>query len=68
MGNIFPSSRLAVLLRLLRSGSPESCLDAAQHLGVKQSPHKDHERAQPVPRSEGVLEVNDGEDEAEELS
>lgn len=39
-----PSS-FAALLRLLRFGSPERRLDAAQHLGVNQSSHKDHERA-----------------------
>lgn len=57
---------LCLLLFYVRP--PESCLDAAPHLSVHQSTHEDHSRAHPVPGSEGVLEINDGEDEADELS
>lgn len=48
--------------------STQSCLHAAQHLGVKHGAQKDHGRAHPVPDSEGILEVKDGENEADELS
>lgn len=59
-----PSLRLLVL-----DGRPtQSRPHAAPNLRVKQSAQEDHSRAHPVPGSEGVLEVNDGENKAEELS
>lgn len=61
-----PPSSLRFLF--LDVGSTQSRLHAAPHLCVKHSAQKDHARAQPVPGSEGVLEVKDGEDEADELS
>lgn len=48
-------------------GSAQSRPHAAPHLGVQQRAQEDHGRAHPVPGGEGVLEVQDGEDEAEEL-
>lgn len=60
-----PSSSLRSLL--LADESTQRGIHAAQHLRVQQRAHKDHGRAHPVPGSEGVLEVEDGEDEAEEL-
>lgn len=42
-------------------------MQAAVHLRVQQSSQEDHSRAHPVPGGEGVLEVKDGENEAEEL-
>lgn len=41
---------------------------AVPHLGVHQGAHEDKGSAQPVPACEGVLEVEDGEDEADELA
>ena len=55
-------------LCLLFLGAPQSRLYATPHLRVQQGAHEDHGCAHPVPGSEGVLEVKDGEDEAEELS
>lgn len=54
-------------LLLLCVGLSEDCPHAAPHLSVQQGAQEDHGRAHPVPGGEGVLEVDDGEDEAEEL-
>lgn len=42
--------------------------EAVPHLRVHESPHEDEGGAQPVPGREGVAEVEDGEDEADELA
>lgn len=55
-------------LCLLLLDAPQSGAGAAPHLRVQQGAREHHSRAQPVPGGEGVLEVKDGEDEAEELA
>lgn len=62
------SSSSSLCFLVLDVWSTQSRLNTAPHLRVQQSAYEDHGRAHPVPGSEGVLEVNDGEDEAEELS
>lgn len=52
---------------LLAKESAQRRVHAAQHLRVQQRAQKDHSCAHPMPGSEGVLEVEDGEDEAQEL-
>lgn len=54
---------LPVLLRLALCGS-----EVVPHLCVHQGPNEDKQGAQPVPKSERVLEVQDGKDEAHELA
>lgn len=56
------------LLFLLFNRSTERCSHTTQHLGVQQGAQEHHSCAQPVPHREGVLKIEDGEDEAEELS
>lgn len=58
----------SLCLLLLDVGAPQGGAGAAPHLRVQQSAGEHHGRAQPVPGGEGVLEVKDGEDEAEELA
>ena len=53
---------------LLNIWPTQSCPYAAPHLCVQQRTQEDHSCAHPVPGGERVLKVNDGEDEAEELS
>lgn len=55
-------------LLLLGVGTAQSRPHAVPHLRVEQGAQEDHRGAHPVPGGEGVLEVQDGEDEAEELS
>lgn len=62
------SSSSSLRLLLLDVGSTQSRLHAAPNLRVQQSAQEHHGCAHPVPGGEGVLEVEDGEDEAEELS
>lgn len=47
---------------------PQEGPEAVPHLGVHQGAHEDEGGAQPVPACEGILEVEDGEDEADELA
>lgn len=47
---------------------PQEGPQAVPHLGVHQGAHEDEGSAQPVPACEGILEVQDGEDEADELA
>lgn len=54
---------LVLLLRLPFCGS-----QVGPHLCVHEGPNEDKQGAQPVPQSERVLEVQDGEDEAHELA
>lgn len=61
------SSAPSLGLLVLGVGAPQGGAHAAPHLRVQQSAREDHGCAQPVPGGEGVLEVKDGEDEAEEL-
>lgn len=58
----------SLCLRRLGVRSAQGRPHAAPHLRVEQRAQEDHGGAHPVPRSEGVLEVEDGEDETEELS
>lgn len=51
-------------LLLVLPGGPE----AVPHLGVHEGAQEDEGGAQPVPAREGVPEVEDGEDEADELA
>lgn len=64
---VAPVPHSSLFLLLLNVRPKQSWLHTAPHLCVQQSTQKDHSCAQPVPESEGVLEVHDGEDEAEEL-
>lgn len=66
--SVLSSSFALIRLLLLDIGSTESRPHAAPHLGVQQGAQEHHPRAHPVPPGERVLEVHDGEDEAEELS
>lgn len=59
-------SSLRLLLLSIRTA--QSCPHAVPHLRVEQRAQEDHPGAHPVPGREGVLEVQDGEDEADELS
>ena len=58
-----PASVLLLLLRLA-FGGPQ----VVPHLCVHEGPSEDKQGAQPVPQGERVLEVQDGEDEADELA
>lgn len=67
MASSSPSASLCLLF-LLFNRSTQRCSHATPHLGVQQGAQEHHACAQPVPRRERVLEVEDGDDEAEELS
>lgn len=62
------SSASLCLLFLLFKRSTERCSHATPHLCVQQGSQEHHSCAQPVPHSKRVLKIEDGEDEAEELS
>lgn len=67
MASSSPSASLCLLF-LLFNRSTQRCSHATPHLGVQQGAQEHHGCAQPVPHRERVLEVEDGDDEAEELS
>lgn len=67
MASSSPSASFCLLFPLFHR-STQHCSHATQHLSVQQGAQEHHGCAQPVPRRERVLEVEDGEDEAEELS
>lgn len=61
-----PSQASVLLVLLLRLASCDP--QVVPHLCVHEGPHEDKEGAQPVPRGERVLEVQDGDDEAHKLA
>lgn len=61
-------SALLCLLFLLFNRSTERCSEDTPHFSVQHSAQEYHSCAQPVPHCERVLKIEDGEDEAEELS